>query len=367
MRKKAIKLNTYFLIVIFMLTLTTGLIVSQLSSTRTANGYPWYVYPLGICNRSYKVQEAILDYLEYSFSKKYKRENCMDVTPSDLERVFRLDLSYKKIKQLHKRDFAGLPFLEVLYLNNNQLETLPLGIFDELSSLKKLDLYKNKISFLPKNLFFNLSSLRWLILSFNNLENPEPGLFAGLYALETLLYSSNPIHHLRKGVLDELHSLQWLQLNNAQLEILDAGLFDSFSNLRWFQMTHNSSLRDLPDRLFSPLSSIEVIYLSNNDLGRNKNQPGGIPRGLVADLPTLRGLSLVGNNLSHLSDKSLDELFALQSFESLDLYNNNISTEERFRIQGRLSHIDIRFEEPDYDWRKREEKQTAKPPTPPPL
>ena len=43
-----------------------------------------------------------------------------------------LSLSFSNIKYLHKDIFKGLNNLQTLYLSNNQIETLPIGILEDL-------------------------------------------------------------------------------------------------------------------------------------------------------------------------------------------------------------------------------------------
>ena len=84
--------------------------------------------PSPICDRTEQVRQAILEQIPgLNF--------CWTVTPVHLESVTILNLSGQSIAELQATDFRGLSNLSELGLYDNQLTTLPEGIFAGLSNL----------------------------------------------------------------------------------------------------------------------------------------------------------------------------------------------------------------------------------------
>ena len=69
--------------------------------------------------------------------------------------------------------FDSLTNLTTLYLGENQLSSLPAGIFDNLNALTRIELYQNQLSSLPAGIFDNLTNLTNLSLS-ENAVDPLP-------------------------------------------------------------------------------------------------------------------------------------------------------------------------------------------------
>ncbi|ELV09199.1 Toll-like receptor 5 [Tupaia chinensis] len=78
--------------------------------------------------------------------------------------------------------FKGLSRLQILYLNDNYLNFLPPGVFQDLTALRGLSLSSNRLVFLsPDDLPANLEILD---ISRNQLLSPDPNLFVSLSALD---------------------------------------------------------------------------------------------------------------------------------------------------------------------------------------
>ena len=80
-----------------------------------------------VCDRTTQVRDAIVEAAE--------RDSCSEVTDADLNAIRSLDLSGKAIAELEAGDFSGLSSLRYLYLQNNELTTLPSGVFSDLTNL----------------------------------------------------------------------------------------------------------------------------------------------------------------------------------------------------------------------------------------
>ena len=106
----------------------------------------------------------------YSASNTFKwlKENGIDVSnPTKLENIY---LHTKGITEIPTDvSFCSFTSLREIWLNDNKLTTLPVGIFNSLNSLETLNLYNNTLTTLDKDIFNGLTSLQNLTLNDNKL------------------------------------------------------------------------------------------------------------------------------------------------------------------------------------------------------
>ena len=163
----------------------------------------------GICTRTEQVQDAILD--EISSLTGPTAEDCRLVTNDLLSMIGTLSLSSTPVVSLQAGDFAGLSAATTLTLTlNNNLTTLPSGVFR------------------------GLTNLRTLSLTFSDLT--ETGVAADAFSdladtLTTLNLSNNNFTELPAGLFSSLGMLQKLDLSNNLLSMLPAGIFNGLTNL----------------------------------------------------------------------------------------------------------------------------------------
>ena len=176
---------------------------------------------------------------------------------------------------------------------NNQLSSLPAGIFDNLTNLQVLWLSGNPFSSLPAGIFDNLTNLTTLLLNENPLSSLPAGIFDNLTNLTQLALATTQLNSLPAGIFDNLTNLTDLRVNDNQLSSLPAGIFDNLTNLTRLWLTNNT-LTVLPAGAFSRLSSLTDFSLSYNQLS---SLPDGIFEGLIG----LTGLRLESNTVDPLS------------------------------------------------------------------
>ena len=125
----------------------------------------------GICNRTRRVEDRILQRLKYVHSFK---GGCGDVNETHLAKVKFLGLRRNPSTEsaftlsLRSDDFKGLVNLEELDLADTRLSSLPSGVFAGLASLETLNLNKNRLRSLPAGVFDGLTSLETLRLQQNS-------------------------------------------------------------------------------------------------------------------------------------------------------------------------------------------------------
>nr|AIO08215.1 variable lymphocyte receptor C [Petromyzon marinus] len=158
---------------------------------------------------------------------------CSSATDSSPETV---DCSHKKLATVP----TGIPAsTERLNLQYNQLQTLPVGVFDQLTELKQLFLLNNQLKSLPSGVFDSLTKLTILQLDYNQLQSVPKGAFDKLTNLDKLYLSNNQLQSIEAGLFDKLTNLQTLDLQVNQLQSVPNGAFDSLGKLDYMTLNNN--------------------------------------------------------------------------------------------------------------------------------
>ena len=259
----------------------------------------------GICDRTQKVQDAILALLP-------EVSACGDVTDSDLSGITgTLDISNMGVTSLNSGDFAGLSGLTELDLEDNEISTLPEGIFSGLTSLEVMTLTFTEVSALPEDLFDGLTNLRALYLDQNNLEQLPEDIFDGLTSLEVLSFGINKLSALPEDIFDGLTNLAILHLPINNVTALPEDVFDGLSNLELLNL-HRNKITALPAGVFDGLGELVYLVLSGNEIT-------ALPSGVFGDLGKLRALLLDQNRIASLPQGAFE---GLNSLATLGLSEN---------------------------------------------
>ena len=265
--------------------------------------------PRGICARTVEVRDAIVAQIEAA-------RDCTQITAAHLASLGgRLRLAGQGIGSLKAGDFAGLSTLQEIWLENNQLTTLPPGLFDGLSAVEILQLNGNHLDSLPVGAFEGLSAVWLLHLHDNRLSSLPAGVFDGLSSLQQLLLVDNRLSRLPAGVFDGLSDLRDLDLEEAGLSRLPAGVFDGLSSLERLNLEYNQ-LSDLPADVFDGLSSLTELTLMANRLS-------SLPEDVFDGLGSLNRLRLDQNQLTSLPADVFD---GLSSLAELFLHLNRLTS-----------------------------------------
>ena len=255
-------------------------------------------------------------------------------------------LGGNRIKTVHRDAFAGLSLSDSYWptprisLGGNVIETLPLGVFDEVTGLEGLELQYNHISgfeegffanlpdleelsltgndikFIPTGMFKGLATLTYLGLSHNALTAVEADYFEDLLNLVDLNLGYNDISRLHPDSFSGLASLEDLNLQRNVIEELPTGLFSDLNSLTELRITTND-IESLDSKTFEGASNIEMLYLNGNYLV-------SLPEDVFKDLDDLQWLSLDYNYLAELPADIFDPLD--DTLTRLDLNNNNFGT-----------------------------------------
>ncbi|XP_035675922.1 uncharacterized protein LOC118415419 [Branchiostoma floridae] len=204
--------------------------------------------------------------------------------------------------------FRSFPHMEYLYFSNNQLLSVPQ---DLPTSLISLYLDGNGLPKVQAAAFADLPNLVWLYLQRNGLndESFNRQSFVGLSSLKYLNCEGN---ELTDVPLSLPQSLEILVMQNNKLSNIGPGVFSHLTNLHKLYLSNNQ-LRsaDIPREAFLGLVNLQDLNLANNSLTT-------IPHGP----PSLQYLHLESNDIQYIPSFAFSHLHSLKH-----LYlNNNLLT-----------------------------------------
>ncbi|KAM7280498.1 hypothetical protein ACFE04_007632 [Oxalis oulophora] len=207
--------------------------------------------------------------------------------------------SLKKLKTLSLQQnsitgplplLANLPELESVYLDNNDLRSIPTGCFKSLPNLQYLSLSYNELME-PWNFPTELTdsnALTSLYVDHVNLIGNIPDIFRSFASLQNLRLSYNNLTGPIPGSFGE-SSIQALWLNNQDVGL--SGSIDVLANMTALNQAwlhRNDFTGPIPD--LSQCTSLTDLQLRDNQL------TGIVPQTLIK-LPSLLNISLANNNL----------------------------------------------------------------------
>ena len=190
--------------------------------------------------------------------------SCTDVTEDHLGQIGSLSINGTDVMTLQLGDFSGLTSLQTLEIFGNQnLETLPQGLFADLGSLQELDLDNNGLTSLPSDVFTGLGELTSLDLGGNSLAvtTLPSDVFAGLNNLASLRLDNNGLTTLPSDVFTGLGSLAGLDLASNGLTTLPSDVFAGLGSLAGLDLASNG-LTSLPPGVISPELEARLFFLS---------------------------------------------------------------------------------------------------------
>ncbi|KAJ8016134.1 hypothetical protein DPEC_G00004030 [Dallia pectoralis] len=162
-------------------------------------------------------------------------------------------------ERLGENVFSKLENLERLYLDNNELSSIPENLP---KFIKDLRLGHNKIAKIQSSTFEGMSDLLTLHLQGNSIEEVG-GAFKGLKSLNMLDLRKNKLKTIPYNLPEILHQL-YLEFNH--IESIPADFLTMYPNLQFVRLAHNR-LTDggIPPNTFNATGLVE-LDLSHNQL-----------------------------------------------------------------------------------------------------
>ena len=250
---------------------------------------------------------------------------------SPIRNLESLDLSENGLSQLPPSILCPLNRLQYVNISANSFQDVASLGFSAKSS------YEATTSSVPvttgsmKNDCRRLDSILNLDASHNRIKVLTDRGFSRLHYLQVLNLRQNLIARAEETSLAGLAELNRLDLSNNQLVALPARFFQAVKTTLSELYLQNNSISVIPPGLFSGLSQVTVLDLSNNEVTSHWIGPT-----TFADMSRLLSLDLSHNKLSRVDATVFRALYTLQS---LSLKNNIIeSLAENAFISNRNLH-----------------------------
>ncbi|XP_019630301.1 PREDICTED: carboxypeptidase N subunit 2-like [Branchiostoma belcheri] len=141
-----------------------------------------------------------------------------------------VNFSNNKIARIEEGLFSRFPRLANIALQSNQLTSLPPRVFDNLSRMREIRLEKNKLESLDDaSIFKDLQSIWIIYLHENNIKSLPSGIFseANLPNLKLLTLYYNSLTVIENGTFDNLPRIQSIDLQHNPLEQVGCGMVPS--------------------------------------------------------------------------------------------------------------------------------------------
>lgn len=215
------------------------------------------------------------------------------------------------------RNLKHVPFvptgIKYLYLQNNLIEEIKSGVFDNVTDLRWLVLDHNNITSdkIPSGTIDKLSKLEKLLFSHNKLTK-VPGL--STKSLDEVKFIGNQLTGVSSGALSGMENLTTIHLSKNKLTSESiTGAFKGLKSLMLLDLSENK-LKKLPAGV---PASLLMLYADNNDIE-------SIPSGYLAKLPELQYLRISHNKLA---DSGIPAgVFNVTSLLELDLSFNKLKS-----------------------------------------
>lgn len=226
--------------------------------------------------------------------------------------------------------------IKYLYLQNNMIEEIKAGVFDNVTAdLRWLVLDNNQLTNakIAKGTIDKLSGLEKLYFSYNNLTEP---IIPPSKSLDELKMTHNKLSKFPSGLLTDKENLTSINLQHNQLTSESiTGAFKGSKKLLSLDVSHNK-LKKLPAGV---PSSLEILYADYNDID-------SIGAGYLNKLPSLQYLRISHNKLV---DSGIPAgVFNVTSLVELDLSFNKLQSIPE--INEQLEQLYLQANEINSEW-----------------
>ncbi|XP_068611383.1 lumican [Brachionichthys hirsutus] len=272
------------------------------------------MFPLRLPLLAMLVSLALCQYYDY----EYRPASILGPSGPNCNEDCDCPVSFPSAMYCDSRKLKAVPVvptgIKYLYLQNNQIEEIKAGVFDNVTdTLRWLILDKNQItnSKIAKGTIDKLTALTKLYFSQNNLTEP---VVPPSKSLDELKLMQNQLSKFPSGLLTDKENLTYIYLQHNQLTSDGvAGAFKGPKKLVSLDVSHNK-LKKLPAGV---PSSLEILYADYNDID-------SVSAGYLSKTPALQYLRMAHNKLV---DSGLPAgVFNVTTLVELDLSFNKLQS-----------------------------------------
>jgi hypothetical protein len=216
--------------------------------------------------------------------------------------------------------FQGLNRLFGVDFADNDIASLPAGLFANLPRLRIVTLNSNNIATLPDDLLENSTNVQYFLIANTKLDKDViakigEGHFGG--DIQSLMISGTYIQHLKDGLFSGLTKLIHLGISNCGIETIGTDVF------KGTQVTHltldNNPIKSINENAFRD-SKVTSFECKNCNLTSNVTFSGFLKK-----MTLLSRINLQNNKLTHVPKNAFT---GLRELSIIDLSNNLIATVE---------------------------------------
>lgn len=285
-------------------------------------------------------QNGTMFYLPNGYGSFFENVRYMIVGESNSDRPM---LGTKTIRRSDLQNLENL--LEITFLRN-EIETLNGDSLWDLASLQMFKLVDNKLAAFSDETFIKSKDLREIYLNSNQISSLPVGLFANNLLLEIVDFRNNFLTTLDGKMFQTNARLRGVSFVSNLLAVLPKNLFENKISLTLVDFKNNS-LTTLDEALFETNVNLTAASFSANRIE-------SLPRKLFRNNPLLDIIDFRNNSLTTLHDhlfeyngKLRTVSFASNRLELIqrNLFENNLLLQWLDLLNNRIKVVDMKFDE----------------------
>ena len=153
----------------------------------------------------------------------------------------------------------GMQFIKILHLDNKSLSHIPVDLLLNFKSLIEFTIRNNNITSIPNGVFQHLSALQTFDMTGNALATAGDGNFCGFHSLEYLNLCCNFINTLKK--FQHVSALSTLNLSYNYISNIDKDVLEELSALNNLDISYNLIFAIDPGTfLRNQISTLHLTY-----------------------------------------------------------------------------------------------------------
>jgi Leucine-rich repeat (LRR) protein len=241
------------------------------------------------------------------------------------KKVYKLDLSYKKLDKKLYNKINKLTNVQALKLSGNEVLDYPKN-FEDLNNLIYFASYNNKFSAFPGNLK-PFQNLHYLELQHTKIDS-IPAQIAYLGKLQTFKFGNTDDTLCLPNTLKFLKNLKDISFENCTLDSFPKVIF-KLGTLNFLSLSNTNT--HFVTKHFERFTNLEVLIIENNPISEIPFE--------IYKAQKLRFISLRGSQIRKIPD-SISEL---QNLTLLDLRGNPLEVERIEELKVLLPGCEIKF------------------------